>query len=84
MHKNLWSGLVTDISTITNPWCMREGYSSRYLCVSVTKLAATYTYFVCRSKVWFYKAPYGVSNACIVCIVWNLVHTSVICEHFCL
>ena len=53
---------------------MREGYGSHsvcvsvYLCicVSVTKLAATY--LVCGSKVQLCKVPYDVPNTCIAWI----------------
>ena len=40
------------------------------MCLSVTKLAATY--LVCESKLQYYKVPYGVPNACIV---WILLKT---------
>ena len=48
-----------------NPRRMREDYGSRSLClcVSITKLAATY--LVCKSKLRCYRIPYGVPNACI-------------------
>ena len=53
---------------VFNPLCMREDYVSHsvcvYICVSVTMLTATY--LVCKSKIWFYKVPYGVPNAYIV------------------
>ena len=29
-----------------NPWCMPEGYDSRSVCLSVTKLAALYMYLI--------------------------------------
>ena len=32
------------------------------VCLSVTKLAATYWYLVCESKVQCYKVPYGIPN----------------------
>ena len=40
-----------------------ESYSSCSVCVSVTKLAATY--LVCKSKVQCYKIPYGIPNTLI-------------------
>ena len=42
---------------------MRKGYGSRSVCLSVTKLAATY--LICEYQVRFYKIPYGISNACV-------------------
>ena len=33
-----------------NPWCMREGYGSRSVCVSVTKLAATYLVYTLKTR----------------------------------
>ena len=57
------SHIDLDLSIIIiNPWCMREGYGSRSVCVSATKLATTY--LICKSKVQLYKVPYGVPNAC--------------------
>ena len=47
-----------------------EGYGSRFMCVclclSDTKLAATY--FVCESKGRCYKVPYGIPNTQFVWI----------------
>ena len=45
---------------------MHESYSSHSVCLSVTKLAATY--LVCKSKLWCYTIRYGIPNACIVWI----------------
>ena len=45
---------------------MCEGYGSRSVCLSVTKLAATY--LVCKSKLRCYTIPYGIPNACIAWI----------------
>ena len=57
------------------PRCMRESYGSRSVCLSVTKLAATY--LICESKVQCYKAPYGVPNACIVWILLKWLSLSI-------
>ena len=58
---------------IANSQCMREGYSSRFVCVCVcpamTSLASTY--LVCKSQVGV-KVPYGISNARIVQILIDL------------
>ena len=43
---------------------MREGYSSRFVCVSVTALAATY--LVCMSKVRHHRVPCRLLKSCIV------------------
>ena len=42
-----------------------QGYDSHSVCL-LPKLAATYMYLVCESKVRCYKVPYGVTNAPIV------------------
>ena len=55
---------------------MREGYGSHSVCLSVTKLAATY--LVCESKVQHYKVPYGIPNACIVWILLKTLFSSVL------
>ena len=44
---------------IVDPQCMRV--TVVVPCVCVTKVVATY--LVYKSKVWFYKVPYGVPNA---------------------
>ena len=41
-----------------NPWCMRKGYGSRSVSLSVTTLAATY--LVCESNLQCYKVSYGL------------------------
>ena len=58
-HTYLWEWAPAN-NIIINPQCM---VTVVILCVSVTKLAATY--LVCKSKLWCYMIPYGVSNACI-------------------
>ena len=52
---------------------MREGYSSRSVCLSVTKIAATY--LVCKFKLRYYTIPYGIPNACIVWIPLKTLFT---------
>ena len=62
---------------IINPRCMCRSSRSVSVCLSVTKLAATY--LVCESKVQRYKVPYGVPNydlcgfhrKCSVCQFWH-------------
>ena len=47
------------ISVIINPWRMREGYSSRCVCVSVTALAATYLLYTLNTAKGLSKSmPY--------------------------
>ena len=45
---------------IINPQSMHQDYGSR-VCVSVCYHASA-TYLVCKSKLWYYKVPYGVLN----------------------
>ena len=45
-------------ATLINPRCMREGYGSRSVCLSVITLAATY--LVCESNLLCCNVPYGV------------------------
>ena len=59
-------GGLTIVLWFINPQHMREGYGSRSVCVSVTKLAATY--LVCESKMQLCKVPYGVPNTRILWI----------------
>ena len=46
------SARVRYCAPIFNPWRMCEGYGSLSVCLSVTKLAATY--LVCKSKLRYY------------------------------
>ena len=47
---------------IINPWHMREGYGRRSVCLSVTKLAATYLVFKSNLQCNSYKILYGIPN----------------------
>ena len=62
MQRLTFGGMFATIKII-NPRRVCEGYSSHFVCPSVTKLAATYMYLVCESQVQCYKTPYGVLNA---------------------
>ena len=48
-----WLAAVTVVAVI-NPWRMREGYGSRFVCVSVcvsvTTLAATYLIYTLKTR----------------------------------
>ena len=63
-------------SSLINPRCMREGYGSRSVCLSVNKLAATY--LVYKSKLQCYTIPYGIPNACIVWIPLEILCSPVL------
>ena len=60
----------------TNPWCMRKGYGSRSVSLSVTTLAATY--LVCESNLQCYKVPYGLPNAWFVWILPKTLYSPVL------
>ena len=61
-------GSLVIVAALINPRRMHEGYGSTVVvlcvCLSVTTLAATY--LVYKSKLLYYKVPYGVPNAWFV------------------
>ena len=73
-----WFILTDECYSIINPWRMRHRVTVVILCVclSVTKLAATY--LVCESKVQHYKDSYGVPNAWFVWILLKTLCLSVL------
>ena len=44
-----WLAAVT-VVVVINPRRMREGYGSRFVCVSVTTLAATYLVYTLKTR----------------------------------
>ena len=46
---------------LINPRRICEGYDNYFVCLSATKLAATYPVY--ESQLQCYKTPYGIMNA---------------------
>ena len=69
--------ITVTVGQVLNTWCMREGYISCSVCLSVTALAVTYLVFF-KSQVRCYKVLYGVSKVCIVWISLKMLHFPVL------